>query len=85
MELWEFNNYMYGMRERRLYEQENIIRTAYMTAGFNNSKHKPKPLQYYIEKLRNDSKLKPKTNNAPDAKKAMEIERKIELAKNSKK
>ncbi|HPY88915.1 MAG TPA: hypothetical protein PLG34_13140 [Spirochaetota bacterium] len=75
---------MYGMRERRLYEQENIIRVAYLTAGFTNSKNKPKPLDYYITKLREDTKAKVKTNNAPDGKKADTIEKQIEILKNRK-
>ena len=56
MHLWEFNNYLIGYKDKLLRDQEYIVSLAYNTAAFNNSKKKPKPLRYYIEKLRRNKK-----------------------------
>ena len=77
MELWQFNNYVIGYNEKLLRDQEYIITLAYQTAAFNNSKHKPKPLEFYLNKLRRAVK-KGKTNTEKvDVEKSREIERKI--------
>lgn len=83
MELWEFNNYMLGVREKSLTEQENIVRLAYTTASFSNMK-KPKPLQHYLDKLRSDTKGGT-VKVAPNTKRLDEVEAKIEMLKSQSK
>lgn len=79
MYLWEFNNYILGYNEKLLRDQEYLITVAYQTAAFNNSKHKPKKLDYYIQKLRN--KIKGKNNDVVDIEKSHRIYEKIEELK----
>lgn len=77
MELWQFNNYVIGYNEKLLRDQEYIVTVAYQAAAFNNSKHKPKPLEFYLNKLRHAVK-KGKTNTEKvNVEKSREIERKI--------
>lgn len=52
MHLWELNNYVIGYKQLIRREQENIVSQAYQTAAFTNSKKKPKPLKYYLEKIK---------------------------------
>ena len=79
MYLWQFNNYILGYNEKLLRDQEYLITVAYQTAAFNNSKHKPKKLDYYIQKLR--SKIKDKNNDVVDIEKSHHIYEKIEELK----
>lgn len=80
MYLWEFNNYIIGYNDKLLRDQEYIVSVAYQTAAFNNSKHKPKKLDYYIQKLR--SKIKGKTSNDNvDVEKSHRIYERIEELK----
>ena len=50
MELWQINAYIIGYREKVIYEQENIVKTAYNTAAFTNAK-KTRKLKYYLDKI----------------------------------
>lgn len=51
-EFWQINSYLRGCRERTIRNEEDILKLAYQTASFNNSKKKPKKLDYYIRQLR---------------------------------
>lgn len=52
MELWEFNLYCKGYNEVYYNEQMNIMKLAYTTGMFSReSKHKPKPLETYLNKI----------------------------------
>lgn len=83
MYLWEFNNYIIGYNDKLLRDQEYIVSVAYQTAAFNNSKHKPKKLDYYIQKLR--SKVKGKiSNDKVDVEKSHRIYERIEELKKTK-
>lgn len=81
MYLWEFNNYVIGYDDKLLRDQEYIISVAYQAAAFNNSKRKPKKLEYYIMKLRNSIKNKNKNYDEVDVEKSKYIERKIQELK----
>ena len=81
MYLWEFNNYIIGYNDKLLRDQEYILSTAYQTAAFNNSKHKPKKLEYYIEKLRRKIKGKQTSSDTVDVEKSHYIYEKIEELK----
>lgn len=81
MTLWEFNNYVIGYNDKLLRDQEYIVSLAYQTAAFNNSKHKPKKLEYYINKLRNSIKKKTKSTEKVDIEKSRYIEKQIEELK----
>ena len=83
MYLWEFNNYVIGYNDKLLRDQEYIVSVAYQAAAFNNSKHKPKPLKHYIDKLRSSVKHT-KNKDVVDVEKAKDIERKIEELKKKK-
>lgn len=83
MYLWEFNNYVIGYNDKLLRDQEYIVSVAYQTAAFNNSKHKPKKLEYYIQKLRRKIKGK-KDTDVVDVKKSHQIYEKIEELKKAK-
>lgn len=83
MYLWEFNNYIIGYNDKLLRDQEYIVSVAYQTAAFNNSKHKPKKLDYYIKKLRNKVKGK-KDNDVVDVEKSHRIYEQIEELKKTK-
>lgn len=80
MYLWEFNNYVIGYNDKLLRDQEYIVSVAYQTAAFNNSKHKPKKLEHYIQKLRNRIKHE-KDNDVVDVEKSRHIYEKIEELK----
>lgn len=47
------NRYVIGYDNKIKREQADIIKVAYNTAAFMNSKRKPKPLKYYIDRLFN--------------------------------
>ena len=79
MHLWEFNNYMLGYNQKLLRDQEYIVSVAYQTAAFNNSKKKPKRLDYYIQRIRNSAKNK--DNDIVDVEKSKYIERRIQELK----
>ena len=81
MTLWEFNNYVIGYNDKLLRDQEYIVSLAYQTASFNNSRHKPKKLEYYINKLRNSVKKKTKSTEKVDTEKSRYIEKQIEELK----
>lgn len=83
MYLWQFNNYLMGYRNTLRRQQENIVSLAYQTAGFINSKKKPKPLSHYIEKIK--ARFSGKTNKyVVDIEKSKEIEKTIERLKQEK-
>lgn len=77
MHLWEFNNYVIGYKMVIKREQENIVTLAYQTAGFMNSKNKPKPLKHYLDKIRNAFLGRP-NNNTVDVEKSKEIQATID-------
>lgn len=55
MELWEFNNYQLGYRNHIKEKEKGIIKTAYYTAAFSNSK-KTKKLSSYLKRIDNCDK-----------------------------
>ncbi len=66
MHLWEFNQYIKTYQEKIKEREKSIIKIAYYTAYFNNSK-KTKSLNHYIKEIdksttqpnkRDNSKLK---------------------------
>lgn len=52
-EFWMINRFIIGYDQKIKNEQANIIKVAYNTAAFMNSKRKPKPLKHYIDKILN--------------------------------
>lgn len=66
-------------------KEEDIIKIAYQTAAFNNSKKKPKALQFYINKIQKAFNKKPNSksssNDTVDVQKSREIEKTIEKLK----
>ena len=50
MYLWEFNQYVKAYQQKIKEKEKNIIKIAYYTAYFNNSK-KTKSLNYYIKEI----------------------------------
>lgn len=50
MYLWEFNQYIKAYQEKMKEKEKNIIKIAYYSAYFNNSK-KSKSLNYYIKEI----------------------------------
>jgi hypothetical protein len=84
MYLWEFNNYVIGYNQKLVRDQEYIVSVAYQTAAFNNSKHKPKKLEYYINKIRRSANKKHKDTSPVDVEKSKNIERQIEKLKKQK-
>lgn len=50
MYLWEFNQYALAYQEKLKEKEKNIIKIAYYTAYFNNSK-KSKSLNYYLKEI----------------------------------
>lgn len=75
MHLWEYNNYLIGYRSVIREREELIIKLAYNTAAFINTKQKPKPLEYYIQKIRHQFKPKTKSNAKVDVNKSKMIDR----------
>lgn len=75
MEYWQFNNYLVGYREILKREQQNIVSLAYQMASFNNSKKKPKPLKYYLDKIANSFNMnrKKETVNVDESKRIEKI------------
>lgn len=66
MHLWEFNQYVKAYQEKIKEREKSIIKIAYYSAYFNNSK-KSKSLNYYMKEIdktstetkkRDDNKLK---------------------------
>lgn len=52
MEYWEFNFYLKGYKERFYNEQVNLMKLAYNTGMLSReSKHKPKSLESYLDKI----------------------------------
>ena len=79
MEYWEFILYLKGHREVLYTEQVNLMTLAYNTGMLSReSKHKPKSLEHYLDKI--DKKFHGKEyRNAPvDRNKSMEIAKQIE-------
>lgn len=60
--LWEFNQYVRSYQEKMKEKEKNIIKLAYYTAYFNNSK-KSKSLNYYIKEIDKTSTKAKKRNN----------------------
>ena len=56
MELWEFNNYQLGYRNYIKQKEKDIVKTAYYTAAFSNSK-KTKKLSSYLKQIDNCDKV----------------------------
>ena len=58
--LWEFNQYAKAYNEKEKKKEKDIIKLAYYTASFNNTK-KAKSLKHYLDKIDNTSKeVKPR-------------------------
>ncbi len=55
LHLWEFNQYALAYQEKIKEKEKDIIKTAYFTAYFSNSK-KPKSLNHYIKEIDNSNK-----------------------------
>lgn len=47
------NRYVIGYEQQIKRDQADIIKIAYNTAAFMNSKRKPKSLKYYVDKILN--------------------------------
>ena len=63
MNLWEFNQYVVAYQERLKEKEKNILKLAYYTAFFNNSK-KAKSLKYYIKEIdKSTAETKKRDNN----------------------
>lgn len=77
------NRFVIGYRERLKREQVDIVKLAYQTAAFTNSKSRPKSLSYYINKIMNSD-----PENREDSKRriewAKEMDKKVEEAKRRK-
>lgn len=59
MYLWEFNQYVLAYQEKVKEKEKDIIKVAYYTAYFNNSK-KSKSLNYYLKEIDNTTKTNKK-------------------------
>lgn len=64
MELWEFNAFLEGYKYRIKEKEKTIIKVAYYTAAFNNSK-KTKKLSSYLDAI---DKVECKTNKKDNKK-----------------
>lgn len=74
MELWEFNNYQLGYKNYIKEKEKDIIKNAYYTAVFSNSK-KMKKLSYYLKQIDNSDKVNKK--NEKGIQFAREMDKKI--------
>lgn len=82
MELWEFNFYVKGYKDVFFNEQMNIMKLAYNSGMFSReSKSKPKPLGYYLNKIEKSFYKNEYKNVKVDKEKSMEIYRTIERLK----
>lgn len=81
LELWEFNRYIIGYRSQLKRDEANIIKTAYNTAAFTNSKRKPKPLSYYLGKIFSNSNDLSDQERKKRVEWAKEIDKKINKIK----
>ena len=82
MEYWEFNFYLLGCRERYYLNDVNLMKLAYNTGMLSReSKHKPKSLESYLDKI--DKKYHGnRYRDVPvDTKKSREIYEKIQKMK----
>jgi hypothetical protein len=77
--LWSFNRYVIGYREKLKRDQADIVKLAYQTAAFTNSKQRPRPLAYYLGKILNSDK-KSKQKALKDIEWAKEMDKKVEEA-----
>lgn len=59
MHLWEFNRYALSYQKKIKIKEKNIIKLAYYTAFFNNSK-KSKSLKYYLKEIDDNVEFKPR-------------------------
>ena len=62
MHLWEFNQYVLAYQDKIKEKEKDIIKVAYYTAYFNNTK-KSKSLNYYLKEIDNTTKTNKKRNN----------------------
>lgn len=72
---------MLGYNEKLIRDQEYITTLAYQTAAFNNSKHKPKKLEYYLDKIRRLTRKRTVNKEKVDVEKSRYIEQKIKELK----
>ena len=62
MHLWEFNQYIKAYQEKIKEREKSIIKMAYYSAYFNNSK-KSKSLKYYMKEIDKTSTESKKRDN----------------------
>jgi hypothetical protein len=74
------NRFVIGYRERLKRDQADIVKLAYQTAAFTNSKSRPKSLSYYINKIMN-SDPEDKDESTRRIQWAKEMDKKVEEAK----
>lgn len=77
------NRFVVGYRERLKRQEVDIVKLAYQTAAFTNSKNKPKSLSYYINKIIN-SDPEDKEESMKRIQWAKEMDKKVEEAKRRK-
>lgn len=70
------NRYVIGYREKLKRDQADIVKLAYQTAAFTNSKQRPRPLAYYLGKIMNTNK-KSKQKAFEDIAWAKEMDKKV--------
>ena len=77
-EFWMINSYLIGYREKTKLEQADIVRLAYQTAAFNNSKTNPRSLTYYINQIMNVGRKKDVSSDEESIRQAKEMDQRIE-------
>lgn len=84
MEYWEFNFYLKGYREHFYKQEVDLMKLAYNTGMLSReTKHKPKSLEHYLEKIDKKYHGNPYRNAPVDVKKSREIYEKIQKMKGS--
>lgn len=82
MEYWEFNFYLKGYKENFYNEQVNLMKLAYNTGMLSReSKHKPKSLEYYLDKIDKQFHGNKYRDVPVDTKKSREIYEEIQKLK----
>ena len=85
MHFWELQNYIKGYNEIIYRNEEDMVKLAYQTAAFMNSKKKPKSLEYYIKKIRNSRQKFIYKKDKVDVDKSRSIEKIIQELKEKRK
>ena len=73
-----FNRYCIGYAEKRKHDAADIVRLAYQTAAFTNTPKRPKPMQYYLDKIFKPTSRGSKESALEQIRLAKEMDRKIE-------